>query len=436
MSITVTRLQIRNFEGIEALDIEPEALTILRGRNGSGKTSTLEAVMAAITNGAIRAKMVRDGADSGMILVELSNGMRIQREVTSSGRTAGPASLTLEGRTVRKPQGVLGNLFAGYGFNPVAFIDLPPDKQMEEILRVTNLDLARHEALRLSGGNELPLVNYSAHPLQVLKQIEGDLYDHRRDTNRDAGKLRSTAEKMRADVDGIDIDVERLRTFSIDDVTRALHYAERQDDLIQKRLQRKGEIDEAIRQLEKEQIENDNQISLLKANPQDTAALKADVETYQRDRDTWRTLQDAKDKDDEAEVLEGQSKELTTLIEETRAKPAELLRSAVLPVDGLAIDDEGNVTINGLPISELSTGEQLMIAVSIAIATLPEGGLRIVLVDGLEKLDERNRAKLLARMAQASVQVLATEVGDGELTVITNYGDAGTSDYLIGKEPF
>ena len=429
MSITITRLRIENFEGISSLDIEPGALTVLRGRNGAGKTSVLEAVMAAITNGAIRAKMVKDGADSGAILAWLSDGTEIEREVTASGRTAGPVNLTRDGRTLKSPQSVLNGLFDGFGFNPVAFLGLSPSRQREEILRVTDLDLPLDEALRLSGGDDLGEVDYTAHPLQVLKQIEEALFDWRRDVNRDVKSKKSTAEEMRKSVGGVDIDTDRLLEFDISDVTEKLHDARRDERSLSARVKRQGEIEEAVRQLEAEREINDAQVRDLQLNQQDIAALEADVRTFQRDRDAWKTLQDAGAINLQAEEMDAKSKSLTVLIEETRGKPAELLRDAVLPVDGLAIDDDGNVTINGLPISELSTGEQLMIAVSISIATLPEDGIRIVLVDGLEKLDEGNRSLLLDKMAEADVQVLATEVGEGELTVITDYYGAPSAPF-------
>ena len=99
-----------------------------------------------------------------------------------------------------------------------------------------------------------------------------------------------------------------------------------------------------------------------------------------------------------------------------RAKPAELLAAQPLPVAGLGLT-EGQVTINGLPIGALSTGEQLDVAVDIAIATL--GELQVVLVDGLERLDNEHQTRMLARLLEAGVQAFVTRVTDTELTILT-----------------
>jgi recombinational DNA repair ATPase RecF len=422
----ITKLKIEHFEGIESLEIEPSTLTILSGRNGAGKTSVLEAVRAAITNRPERSRLVHDGEGQGMILFELSDGTHGERRVTNSGRTAGGVRLTRDTR-ISSPQSALDKLTRGFGFNPVEFLSLDESEQREEILRVTDVHLPMKEAIRLSAGKMRDDVTYDAHPLVVLKQIEESLYYHRRDVNRDARKLRSAAEKMRESVEGEEIDKELLRNFDLEEAIARLTRAQDVEGRITKKERRRGEVKAQIEALQQELGRLDNELVELRAQRVDPDPIRADIEAYKRDQDAWRTLQDANDKDAEAEGLETRSEALTALIEETRAKPAELLQSAELPVKGLGIDAGGNITINGLPVSELSTGEKLMLATDIAIATLPSDGLRIVLVDGLEQLDPGNRAAMMGKLARADVQVLATEVGEGELTVITDY-EVGSPD--------
>lgn len=423
----ITRLKIQNFEGIEALEIEPAALTILKGCNGAGKTSVLEAVRAAITNRPERGRLVKDGRGEGLILFELSNGTVGEREVTDHGRTAGSVTLEQDGH-VSSPQGVLDKLTRGFGFNPVEFLSLDASEQREEILRVTDVRLPMDEAIRLSAGEMRNDVTYGEHPLIVLRQIEDSLYYYRRDVNRDARKLRNAAEKMRESVDDREIDKELLRNFDLEEAIARLTRAQDLEGEVAKAERRMGEIEGEIKRLREELAGLQHKHNELIQQRVDPAPIKADIEAYKRDQDAWRTLQDANDKDNEADTLEAQSESLTALIEEVRCKPAQLLQSADLPVDGLGINEAGEITIHDLPISELSTGEKLMLATDIAVATLPDDGLRIVLVDGLEQLDQDNRTRMIDKLARADVQVLATEVGEGELTVITDIADTHRSD--------
>lgn len=425
----ITRLQIRNFEGIKSLDVEPGLVTILSGANGAGKTSVLNAVRAAMTNRSQRTRMVANGHAQGLLLFELDNGIAGHRRVTRDGKTAGPVNLTGSEGAISSPQGILSELVGGFGLNPVAFLGLTETQQRQEILKVTAIDLPMEDAVRLSGGQVQPDVDYGAHPLTVLKAIEERLYSDRRDVNRDANQERAAAKKLRRDVPD-DIDSDLLKHFDLRDAMRQLHQRKAESVMLQQRLRRQGEISMALRHLEEEQAQNNHQITILREKDTDTTAIEADITLFERDRAAWQRVQDANARDQAAEQLEEHSKALTVLIEETRAKPAELLASAVLPVAGLGIDNEGQITIHGRSISALSTGETLMLATEIAIATMPEDGLRVILVDGLEQLDAENRQMLFTKFVEAQVQVLATEVSEGELTVITEF-DQGNNEKEI-----
>ncbi|RJX27164.1 MAG: hypothetical protein C4554_04735 [Dethiobacter sp.] len=73
-----------------------------------------------------------------------------------------------------------------------------------------------------------------------------------------------------------------------------------------------------------------------------------------------------------------------------RRLPAELLQQAELPVAGLGIDAEMQLTIDGLPIRNLSTGRQLRLALEIARATA--GPFKLICIDRFESLDPINQA--------------------------------------------
>lgn len=47
----VLKINIKNILGLEALEIEPGSITEISGKNGSGKTSCLDAIRAALGSG-------------------------------------------------------------------------------------------------------------------------------------------------------------------------------------------------------------------------------------------------------------------------------------------------------------------------------------------------------------------------------------------------
>lgn len=428
---TITRIQLENFGGVKTLDVRPGLLTVLKGENGAGKTTVLEAVRAALANHKERVVIVNDEASMGRLLFELSNGMSGTRTVTNDGRSAGALKLRQNDRTIRKPEGVLAAMVGGgFGLNPVAFLGLSDARQREEILKVTKIDLPYDEAIRLSAGRPAVGVNYDAHPLEVLKAIEADLYDYRRDVNRDATHRRNAAEKLRESADS-EVDTELLRNFDLDAAIAKMTRAQDSEAAIGKYERRIGELNALMATTTKELERTGYDLDDAKSQRVDIAPVRADIELFKNQQNDWRKLQQANDEDQLAETAEEQAAGLTALIEETRGKPAELLRDAHLPVRGLAIAADGSITVNGLPITDLSAGEKLaQVAVPVALATLPQGddGMQVVLVDGLETLDPANRRRMLTQLADAGVQVLAAEVGEGELTIITDYGDDDDGD--------
>ena len=113
--------------------------------------------------------------------------------------------------------------------------------------------------------------------------------------------------------------------------------------------------------------------------------------------------------------LEDQSKKLTEKIEKARTLPGEILEKSDIPIDGLTVE-KGIPLINGLPVSNLSDGEKLSLCVDVAVQN--PGGLQIVLMDGVERLSEKNREELYKKCTERGIQFIASRTTDeSELTI-------------------
>lgn len=118
----------------------------------------------------------------------------------------------------------------------------------------------------------------------------------------------------------------------------------------------------------------------------------------------------------EVDSLVVQSDDLTKKIEKARTLPSELLQKVTSPIEGLSVVD-GVPLINGLPIKNLSTGEQLRLAVK--IATHLAGDLKVILVDRLESLDEQTQKLFLEECRASGMQFFLTKVSDTEYNIIS-----------------
>jgi hypothetical protein len=119
---------------------------------------------------------------------------------------------------------------------------------------------------------------------------------------------------------------------------------------------------------------------------------------------------------EEVEELKAESALLTSKIEKARTLPGEILETAKIPIDGLSVKD-GVALINGLPISNLSEGEKINLALEVSIAN--PGGLSIVLLDGMESLAPNMRKEVYKKCKYKGIQFIATRTAENEdLTVI------------------
>lgn len=136
-------------------------------------------------------------------------------------------------------------------------------------------------------------------------------------------------------------------------------------------------------------------------------------------RDMLRTEQDYKEAEARAEWL-------NKCVQIAREKPAELLRTARLPVRGMGLDAEGNITIDGLPIRNLSDSRKIRLAVDIAKSTC--GDLKVICVDRFESMDPEMQKMFIAEVEKEP----ENEQYQWFITDISRDFDETTGEYLKG----
>jgi len=117
-----------------------------------------------------------------------------------------------------------------------------------------------------------------------------------------------------------------------------------------------------------------------------------------------------------------------------REKPVELLMQTELPIKGLSINNKGIVTINELPISNLSTSQQIRVCIAIAKAIAKNTILKLICVDKLECLDSDVREEFLQQIEEeVDYQFFVTIVTEGALKIETTGGEKKDSDICEKK---
>lgn len=122
-----------------------------------------------------------------------------------------------------------------------------------------------------------------------------------------------------------------------------------------------------------------------------------------------RKAQDALDAAaQEAHAARARAQRYDALVEFFRdTLPRELLANAELPVEGLSVDAD-QILINGIPLHQLGTSQQIRVGVLIASRLNPTSAF--ILVDGAESMGKKDRAELAKVAHELGLQLIMTIV--------------------------
>lgn len=473
----ITKIKIKNLFGIREYEADGSSLE-LSGKNGTGKSSVLDAIKYALTNKSDRDYIVHKGETEGEIIVETDTGLSIDRKARTN--KADYKSVKRNGLEVGSPEAFLRELFTPLQLNPIEFMNMDKKQQNAIILDMIEYPWDMNKIKEWFG--EIPAwVSYDQNILSVLNDIQaenGDYYQNRRNIDRDIRNKKAFVEEI---ADGIPAgyDVEKWENVSAGDIYRQIERIQKENQNIERAKllrdsrdskirkfdadreieitaldreisNRANQIDKSIASLkeqirayetEKESLASKKQDKLevieqtYKANvarfdaeiaeyaeyadrqPQDVAALQEQAQEIEKMQSHINEYKRMLRLQSEIEEMQVQSQELTDKIEKARTLPGEILANCTIPIDGLTVEN-GTPLINGLPVSNLSEGEKLDLCIDVAIQN--PNGLNIILIDGVEKLATDLREKLYQKCKDKGLQFIATRTTDDDtMTVVT-----------------
>lgn len=143
----ITKLEIEKFKRIAAAVIEIDEndnLVVLRGENGAGKSTIIDAIESAIAGAAASPPMpIREGETVARVVVTTTD------LVISRRWTHGPKGITTDlevrardGKKLPSPQKVLDALYDELAFNALEFESMKPKEQLELLKKLVGIDTA------------------------------------------------------------------------------------------------------------------------------------------------------------------------------------------------------------------------------------------------------------------------------------------------------
>jgi len=410
----IIKLEIADFKRIKLVTIEPKgaAVVSIRGKNGAGKSSCLDAV-AALFGGEKMCprEPVRRGSQGAVVRAELDEDFVVERTWEANGTS----TLTLkdkEGRPYNRPQKRLDEVIGRLTFDPLAFMRLPAKDQAETLRKLSGVDFGPLNARREQLYSERTAANRHVAQLQArltaapvvdapdeVQSAAELMEEQRRRTDENTAQ-----ERMRMRLDAVRVGF-RSRTEEVEQLTAKIA-------ALQKQLEEAQKIREELRQAGAALAAEVK--ALVPPDMEEIPRQLRQVETVnERVRQRKARAELAKSLD-EAKL---EAAKLDKGIEAIDSDKAALLAEAKFTIQGLAFTDEG-VTFNGLPLEQASQAEQLRISIAIGAALAPR--LRAMLVRDGSLLDEDSLALLQGEAERLDLQVFLEQVGPGEGILIVD----------------
>lgn len=464
-----TKIKIRNLFGITETELDGRSVE-LTGGNGVGKTSVIDALRYALTNNSDRNIIVKQGETEGEILIETDTGLSINRKKRTE--KSDYKSVKENGREIMGPENFLKQLFTPLQLDPVAFTLMDEKSKNRAILDLIEFDWDLNY-IREKFGEVPAWVNYEQNILEVLSDMQsenGEWFKERQNVNRDIRNKQAFIEDIAKDIPE-NYQAEKWENYDLGAAYKKLEQMKEVNSRIERAKLFRSSYDNKLRKLEADKMievtsaekaiaaereallaDNERMKAQIKANedkltglsgtledkkalaetrfesaktkldadmsvadeyidkqPVDCSELQEEVSVAENMRRHLNEYQRMKAMQTELEQLKAKSDEYTRKIELARTLPGTILETAKLPIEGLTVVN-GIPLIHGLPVANLSEGEQLSLCVDVAISK--PNGLQIILIDGTEKLSSENREKLYSKCHEKGIQFIATRTTD------------------------
>jgi hypothetical protein len=442
----ILQLTAENFKKLRLVEItlDGRPLTQLTGRNGQGKTSTIDALWFLIKGQKAlpdrKSDVVRRGTEKARVSGKLANGDGISFTITRTvGMDGNPPTLTIvpavhkdAGKT---PQDYLDDLFSILTFDPLKFAEMSTAEQIEELKKTAKVDL---DFEQLNAATEADYQERHG-VTREIKQLDGQmagmhvaegLPKEKVDTAAIVAKLNAAdqankearrvfAAKQELGVKAAQLGIDKVRK------GEAIHAQEQTIKLIEQQLAKARETLGALhgekKTLSEKHAAAEKEFEAAPAGDViDVGALSEQLQSAER---TNRAIENRARYDKlkaDRDAKQRQVDKLTRQMEAREEKKRAALGKAKIPVEGLTFD-EREVKYNGIPIEMLGEGEQIRISTLIGMAANPK--LRLLCIRHGEALDPDGLKQLAEMAKEHDFQIIMARVDtSGKIGVVIEDG--------------
>jgi len=422
--VKIEELEIVNFKGVKAVKVKPDGrLIYVIGKNGTGKSSVIDAIARLLKGKGKDApsRPVTKGKDKSDLIADLGD-YTVERVIPEGGADRLKVE-SKEGASFKSPQKLLDKFFSDIGLEPAEFANADPKKQTETLLKLVPFNVDKKALKKISG------VKYDVSAETGLDAVNAGieiLYDARRNAARDAKSKREVFDAIEIP-EGAE-DAKRVSITELVQEQGALQleadanketeriFAEANSEL-EAAMIWVGEVEEELAKAkarearataaqEKAQAEND------KIEEVNFTEINAKLHGADEQNRIAAEVEKKKGAAKELEGAEALATDLSKRLEAVREYKEKLLTGAKFPVKKMSINDDGEITIGGIPLRDRSTAENILAGMEIGKALKPE--LKVMLFRDGNVLDADTVKALKKWVKDNDYQVWVEKVTDAK----------------------
>lgn len=405
----IIHIEVENFMRLVTANVKPNRKDIIiTGKNFQGKSSFLNALRWAL-NGTDANKIkepIRQGEEKATVIIEFDD-IIVKRSITRDGKKQLIIS-NKDGAIFSSPAAMLKKLIGNLAFDPIAFMSMHPKEQLESLLK---------------------MIDTGDVDLNEIDEQRKATFERRTEINRRVRDTKARRDKYTESYPDAPIE-EKSIVILTNDLTDALaieeqhrnnqsHY-EKTKLIIEQKEAEVRTLQDEIHSLVDELF--NTEVSLNGFVDPETQSIRDQIEQADDINTKVRYLREKANLANELKEHEKQSNELTNEIEDLDATKRYVIEQADMPVHGLSYDENG-ITLNGIPLSNCSSMEQIEIAMNIYMKSAPKGNnaLNIIFVQDGSLLDDdslEHAAKICADNGfQLILEKVSSKPGSNEIFI-------------------
>lgn len=434
MSLRIEEIEISNVMGIGHAVLKPGALTIIRGGNGAGKTSLLEAING-IFEGGHNPELIRRGEEQARVTMRLSDGVTIEKLTTQKDSYL--KITTADGLEVKSPKKFVDSLASSFAFDPIAFMTAAPKERLKFLLEAMPVEFGIREladALPADGSlkellpkEPLDLAQFGAW-LEQIRERRKVARQESETIQKTCKSLKGTLPKESATEDwdaviiALEADRQRIHNaeqLQVDEISaEAKAESGRQGAALTAReAVIRAEFEAAMQVVRQERIELSHTIStaeaaaigeIRKVHALDLERVASELATARENSRRAAADGALRAHFDQQSALAGQKYKQHLILDGFVERLEDVKKQKLddLPVPGLEVRN-GQIFSNGLDYDkQVNTGQQFKIAVQ--ISALRFGGLPFMIADKGEHLDGASWDEIREAVEGTDIQILMT----------------------------